>query len=116
MKKIIISLMALVALAACGTRSETGKPAMTRNDKRLSCEDLLLEINDAKFLHDQAEKNKGLNFKNVIWPVGYPETYSSAEEAISNTTARVQYLQNIFNIKKCDDPNTKADESKGEHD
>lgn len=91
-------------LAACGTDSEPGKPALTKNDKFLTCDEILLEINDAKFLRDMAARNKGASFKNIVWPVGYVQTYSSAEEAIHNTNTRIAYLSNIYAIKRCDDP------------
>ena len=93
-----------ILLSACGTESEVGKPAMSKNDKFMTCDELLLEINDAKFLNAQAQENKGLKFKSIVWPVGYPETYSSANEAIENTNKRISYLSNIYAIKKCDDP------------
>jgi hypothetical protein len=92
-----------LALSACGgVVSDRGAPPMQHNDKTLTCEELLLEINDARFILTQAEQNKGLNFRNIIWPVGYPQTYSSAEEAIDASAKRIQYLSNIYAIKKCD--------------
>lgn len=103
------SLFALVAaatvLAACGGReSDTGKPTMTKNDKFLTCDEILLEINDAKFLNAQAQENKGVGFKDIIWPVGYAGSYRNAEEAIEATNKRISYLSNIYAIKRCDDP------------
>ena len=101
MRYLLMSL-SLLTLAACGTESNPGKAPMQRDDKNLNCQQLLLEINDAKFLRYQAEKNKGLSFKNIVWPVGYPQTYSSAAEAIAATDDRINYLSNIYRIKECE--------------
>ena len=102
LRVILVTALAASLLAACGTPSEKGAPPMRRNDKLLTCDELLLELNDARFLQKQAMENKGMNFKNIVWPVGYPATYQSAEEAIDQTGKRIEYLSNIYTIKKCD--------------
>ncbi len=101
--KIALLCMAALVIAACGKESQVGsRSPVKKDDKFLTCDELMLEINDAQFYRDQAEKNKGLNVRNVVWPVGYPYTYSSAAEAIELSNERIQYLSNIYQIKKCD--------------
>jgi hypothetical protein len=41
---------------------------------------------------------------DVLWLPGYFGTVQNANEAIGATTARLNYLGNIYKIKKCDNP------------
>jgi hypothetical protein len=102
MKKLLIC--AALLLSACGVESEVSGPPIRETDKHLKCPELLLEMNDAKFYLAQAEKKKGLNVRNVAWPVGYPSTVSSANDAIAISQERIAYLSNIYKIKGCNDP------------
>ena len=91
-------------LVACGGKESPVAPAITKNDKMLSCDELQLEINDAEFFRNEATNNKSLNLSNIIWPLGYPATYNNAEEAISASNARIAYLTKVYEIKKCNSP------------
>ena len=107
MKLLNTAIMLAIAtcfLVACGKESQVGfRSPIKKEDKFLSCDEIALELNDAQFYRDLAEKNKGLNVRNVVWPVGYPYTYASAEQAIELSNQRIQYLNGIYQIKHCDE-------------
>lgn len=93
--------MSLIMLASCG--GETVKvETMKKTDKDLSCNDILLEINETEFHKKQAQEKKSLGIKSIVMPLGYIDTYMSADEAISAADSRIAYLNRIYEIKNCD--------------
>lgn len=103
-KLMIVPVMAALNVTACGGKHEMVKvEAMQGKDKRLSCEDILLEMNEADFHRQVAHKNKGPKLKNILLPLGYISTYMDAEEAITAAEARVSYLDQIYSIMRCED-------------
>jgi hypothetical protein len=45
---------------------------------------------------------KRLGIKSIVMPLGYIDTFMSADEAIQAADARIQYLNRIYDIKRCD--------------
>jgi hypothetical protein len=110
---IIVICSAVFLLAACTPAEPTKKVrAMQRKDKRLSCKEILLEMNEAEFYKRVAYRNKGPKLKNVLMPLGYISTYMDSNEAIEAADARISYLDQIYGIMKCDDEDRhESDES-----
>lgn len=106
-KTIKITLVATamsVALAACAGKPTPRARGITTVDKNMSCEQLMLEINDAEYIRQTALENRGLNARNILWPFGYPATYKSADDALTSAERRLGYLQKVYAIKKCERP------------
>lgn len=104
MKKVVKTVLcaaSLMALAACSGTKSSSVVELSQYDKHLDCTELQLEITEAKFLQDKAEKNRGLSVKNVLMPLSYPSTYFSAGDAIETTTARIDYLNRLHEVKGC---------------
>ena len=109
-KKIMLLLAASLILSACGGADKSTKvKALQRKDKRLSCEEILLEMNEADFYRKMANKNRGPKLKNVLMPLGYISTYMDAEEAIGAAEARVAYLDKIYEIMRCEEKEEERD-------
>lgn len=102
--KIFYTLLTLVLLSACGEKIPMGSPPWKDTDKHLTCQQLLLEMNDAKFWNQVAHNKKKMDVSDFLWPVGYIGTRASAEDAIEATNARIANLQNIYKIKGCGNP------------
>jgi hypothetical protein len=103
--KHLLALTLLTVVAGCsGKPSHVASPPWKETDKHLSCDQLLLEMNDARFWQGVAERNKEFGVTDVIFPVSYINTKASAEEAISATAGRLNHLNNIYKIKGCDRP------------
>ena len=99
---ILISLIVTTsAVSACGERSQKVEP-LKRGDKNLSCSDIMLEINEADQYKNMAYEKRQLGIKSIVMPLGYIDTYMSADEAIAAADSRVQYLNKIYEIKNCD--------------
>lgn len=105
MKKILTFIALSLLLSSCsgGSEESTAVKSMQKNDKKLSCKEILLEMNEAEFYKKMAYKNRGPKLKNVLMPLGYISTYMNADEAIGAAEARVSYLDRIYEIMGCDD-------------
>ena len=100
-KGLIASSLALLMLAACsGTKSHVVQE-FSQNDKHMSCTDLELEITEAEFLRDKAEKNRGASMRNVLMPLSYPSTYMNSNKAEDAASGRLAYLSRLHEIKGC---------------
>ncbi len=100
MKKLLFISFLSVLITSCGEDSVKVEP-MKKNDRELSCSDILLEINDAEFYKKQAEEKKSLGVKSIIMPLGYIDTYMNADEAITAADSRVEYLRKVYDIRGC---------------
>lgn len=108
LKKIMLLGILSVAIVACGGNSENSSAtvkvkSLQKNDKNLSCREILLEMNEAQFYNRMAHKNRGVKLKNVLMPLGYISTYMDSEDAIGAAQARVEYLDRIYEIMHCED-------------
>lgn len=99
--KVTASLFILAAMTACSGTKSSSVVEITQNDKHLSCTDMQLEITEAKFLADRAEKNRGASFKNILMPLSYPSTYMSADNAVEASNSRIEYLNRLYEVKGC---------------
>lgn len=111
MTKNILYLAAFAfVLASCSSDESTKITALQKKDKKLSCKELLLEMNEAEFYRDTAHKNRGPKLKNILMPLGYVSTYMDAGEAIDAAEARVTYLDRIYQIMRCEEQEAKLEE------
>ncbi len=100
-RKLFTISVTLVLLSSCGEQSARPEP-LKRGDKNLSCADIQLEINEADQYKKMAFDKKRLGIKSIVMPLGYIDTFMSADEAIQAADARIQYLNRIYDIKRCD--------------
>lgn len=100
-KRILTLSVATVMLASCGEHAEKVE-ALKRGDKNLSCSEVQLEINEADQYKKMAYDKQRLGIKSIVMPLGYIDTYMSADDAVKAADARIAYLNRIYDIKKCD--------------
>ncbi len=101
-------LMIVLLVAGCSGKQSQKVASLQRSDKNLSCKEVMLEMNEAEFYRKNAEKNKGPSISSLVMPLGYISTYMSAEDAIDASNGRVKYLNRIYEILDCDNPNAAA--------
>jgi hypothetical protein len=106
LKKILIISALSVLLVACSGEGEDEKSTkvkpLQKNDKNLSCREILLEMNEAEFYSKMAHNQRGVKLKSVLMPLGYISTYVDSGEAINAAKARVEYLDKIYEILHCE--------------
>lgn len=97
-------LLSFVILAGCATPHvvDTKQPG----DKKLSCEELEEQIEDANRFEKKARDERGVTGTNVaaavfFWP-GLLATYSNAGDAIDAAQERRNHLTKIYEKKDCD--------------
>lgn len=93
----------VMALTACTKGKESPQVTpITSFDKALNCRQLQMEISDAHYVVYRAQKNRGMRLNNFLWPFGYPATYLSADQSISQAQERLGYLHKIAQVKGCE--------------
>ena len=106
-KFLLLGVLSVMVVACGGGSGDDAKSvkvkALQKNDKNLSCREILLEMNEAQFYDKMAHKNRGVKLKNVLMPLGYISTYMDSEDAIGAAQARVEYLDKIYEIMRCED-------------
>ncbi len=75
------------------------------NDKNLSCNEIRMQIKEAKRFEKEARSERTVNGKNVaaailFWPA-LLGTYANTEEAIKAAKEREQNLMALYDKKKC---------------
>ncbi len=105
-KTITLSVLTLL-LSSCGEHAEK-VDTLKRGDKNLSCSDVQLEINEADQYKKMAYDKQKLGIKSIVMPLGYIDTYMSADDAVGAADARINYLNRIYDIKKCDPVNSEG--------
>ncbi len=105
-KNIISFIFVLTFLSACSGDKSVKVVSLQKKDKSLSCNEVQLEINEAEFYRNTAENNKSPGIKSLLMPIGYISTYVNADEAAGAAEARVKYLNRIYDILDCDNPNS----------
>ncbi|MGB1540485.1 MAG: hypothetical protein ACPG80_05945 [Rickettsiales bacterium] len=99
--KQVAAVAALALLTACSGTKSTKVAELTKQDKYMDCTTLQLEMTEAEFLRDRAERNRGLSISNVMMPLGYASTYMSSSEAVEAASGRIEYLSRLYEIKGC---------------
>jgi len=98
----VVALSLLVV--SCGSSDKVASIVpMQSKDKSLTCTEILLEMNDAKFQGNIAKKKKNAKLSSIIMPLGYVSDYLDAEEKIGLSQDRISYLEGIYDIHKCDE-------------
>ncbi len=97
-----------ITLAACSGTKSPQVATMQKSDKQLSCNQVQLEINEAEFYRKQAIDNKNPGFGAVISPLSYISTYMDAGKAQTAADDRIDYLNRIYEINRCDEPQVYA--------
>ncbi len=97
-------MLSFIILAGCATPHVVN--VRQAGDKKLSCEELEEQIEDANRFERKARGEKGVTGTNVaaavfFWP-GLLATYSNAEDAIDAAQERRHYLMRIHEKKGCD--------------
>lgn len=74
------------------------------NDRSLSCQELLVKIEEAESFKEKAEENKRVNGGTVLAALFFPaliSTYMDANDAIKAAEDRKAHLVQIYSEKKC---------------
>ena len=110
MRYTLFALLTVLTVSACSGVKSPKIVGIKESDKGLTCEQLALDINEAVYYRTIAEKNKG-SIGNMLSPLGYIKTASSANSTIEGSNVREEYLSSIYKVKSCDSPDAKVKEA-----
>lgn len=100
-KYFLLSALTFLVSACSGEKTPVVEPVQ-KTDKTLTCEEIMFEINDSEQYIKQAGEKKALGIKSIVMPLGYIDTYMTADEAIAAANQRIDYLKRIYDIKSCE--------------
>lgn len=101
--KILLCAFLILIIQGCATPHVVKVEKV--GDDKLSCKEIVTEIEEAERFEKEARDERKVTGKNVaaavfFWPalVG---TYANTEEAIDAAKGRQEHLRKIYNDKKC---------------
>lgn len=96
---LMLSLPLAVSACNCGTPLKI-KP-IQKNDKNLTCKDVILEINEAEFFRKEGENAKKITPDKYLLPMCWLSGYTSGNEAVDAANQRINYLSQLYDILDC---------------
>lgn len=105
LKVILVRLVALASLVgllvSCSCKMPWNVAPIQKADKKLSCRDIILEINEAEHYRSQASESRKISMSEMMMPTCWAAGYVDGEEAIQAADARIQYLGHIYDLLDC---------------
>lgn len=93
--------MALLGVAACSCRVPPNVTSIQKADKKLTCRDVIFEINETEHYRSQASTSRKISMGEALMPTCWMAGYVDGEEAISAADARIEYLGHIYDLLDC---------------
>jgi len=100
MKKLLLIITTL-SLSACNCAEAPIISAMETSDKKLSCKEIILEINEVEQTRKEAQAVKGIALGEILTPTCWISGYADGTKAIKNATSRIDYLGRIYDLLDC---------------
>lgn len=99
--KKMLFISTLTVLSACTCATPVVVTEIQKSDKKLTCKDIILEINEAEHFKEMAKKEEGIGFGNALMPVCWISSFVDASKAVNSANARIAYLGNIYDVLDC---------------
>jgi len=72
-----------------------------KSDKKLTCKDVILEINESEHYRDLAAREEGIGFGEALMPVCWVSSFVNASRARKAAEDRISYLGHIYDVMDC---------------
>jgi hypothetical protein len=82
--------------------------SIQRSDKKLTCKDIILEINESEQYRQEAANAKAIGVGEALAPACWVTGYLDGEAAIKSANARIDYLGRIYELLDCSGDGTSA--------
>lgn len=93
--------IAVLALASCTCKAPHKLKPIQQTDKKLTCKDVLMEINEAEFRKKEALDASAVSGGQVLLPLCWLPSYFSARNAVEAADDRLEYLTQIHDVLGC---------------
>jgi hypothetical protein len=100
--KKVVSLGAVFAvLSSCTCGVPLRVTPIQKSDKKLTCKDVILEINESEQYREQAANEKGIGLGEALAPICWINSYLDGRSAIKAANERIDYLGHIYDLMDC---------------
>jgi hypothetical protein len=111
--KKIISLSSISLLLSCTCGVPLRVTSIQRSDKKLTCKDIILEINESEQYRQEAANAKGIGLGEALAPICWVSGYVDGTQAIKAANARIDYLGHIYDLMDCGGNGSGGGKNKG---
>lgn len=108
-KLVFVTVSLTIVSCTCATPLRVTE--IQKTDKKLSCKEVILEINESEHYRDLAKKESGIGFGNMLMPVCWVSSYTDTSKAIKSANTRIKYLGGIYDVLDC---GGKSDKGEGQ--
>jgi|GEM_PF-5569538 len=100
-----------MSLLSCACTTPLKVTEIQKTDKKLSCKEVILEINESEHYGELAKKESGIRFGNILMPVCWVTSSIQASKAVAAANERVKYLGHIYDVLDCGGKSDKGDKA-----
>ncbi len=109
--KIFIASLICVQVFSCTCTHPLKVTPIQKSDKKLSCKEVILEINESEHYKDLAKKESGIHFGNILMPVCWVTSSVDASKAVAAANERIKYLGKIYDVLDCGGKTEQSDKN-----
>jgi len=91
----------MTVLVSCNCSPPLRVTSIQKGDKRLTCKDIILEINEAEHYRTQAIDERGIGISEALLPACWASGFVNGAQAKKAADARIEYLGNIYDLLDC---------------
>lgn len=100
LKLALLGGISVIVFSCACNRPQEVRPVQ-REDKQLTCKDVVLEINEAEYLRKKALDSRGISADQALLPLCWAPTYIAGEKAVTAADERLEYLGQIYDLLDC---------------
>lgn len=101
MKQFLLVIISIFMITACACPSAIEVDSVQKHDKKLTCKDVVMEINEAEFFRKEARSKQYRRVEYMLNPLCYPSGYLSGSKGMRAADSRLDYLNNIYELLGC---------------
>ncbi len=99
--KNVAAIGIFMIISACTCTTPIVITEIQKTDKKLSCKDVILEINEAEHYKGLAKAEQGIGAGEALMPVCWYTSFVDANKASKAASRRIEYLGRIYDVMDC---------------
>ena len=100
LKVIALSLLSVMLVSCTCTRPKKVR-TIQREDKQLTCKNVILEINETEYMRKQALETSAVAGGQALLPLCWAPTYFATKTSVKAADERLDYLGQIYDLLHC---------------
>jgi hypothetical protein len=99
--KRVLAILPVLFVSSCACPYVYEIDSFQPGDKDKSCNQIVMEINEAEYFRKKATNNKGTKVDYALNPFCYPSGFLSSDRAMRSAEQRLDYLNQIYEMRGC---------------